>query len=71
MGNPIIIGLAGWSGAGKTTLIAQLIPVLTVRGISVSTANTPIMISTSIRQAKTRTSIDARAAAARPATIIA
>jgi molybdopterin-guanine dinucleotide biosynthesis adapter protein len=37
MRNPLIIGLAGWSGAGKTTLITRLIPVLTVRGISVST----------------------------------
>ena len=32
-----IIGLAGWSGAGKTTLIAKLIPVLKARGLSVST----------------------------------
>jgi molybdopterin-guanine dinucleotide biosynthesis adapter protein len=37
MRNPLIIGLAGWSGAGKTTLITRLIPVLTARGISVST----------------------------------
>jgi molybdopterin-guanine dinucleotide biosynthesis protein B len=37
MRNPLIIGFAGWSGAGKTTLITQLIPVLTARGISVST----------------------------------
>jgi molybdopterin-guanine dinucleotide biosynthesis adapter protein len=37
MRNPLVIGFAGWSGAGKTTLIARLIPVLTARGISVST----------------------------------
>ena len=32
-----IIGLAGWSGAGKTVLVARLIPHLTARGITVST----------------------------------
>jgi molybdopterin-guanine dinucleotide biosynthesis adapter protein len=32
-----VIGLAGWSGAGKTTLIARLIPELNRRGHSVST----------------------------------
>lgn len=32
-----VIGLAGWSGAGKTTLIVKLIPALRARGISVST----------------------------------
>ena len=32
-----IIGFAGWSGAGKTTLIVNLIPVLRARGLSVST----------------------------------
>lgn len=32
-----VVGLAGWSGAGKTTLIAKLIPVLNARGLSVST----------------------------------
>jgi molybdopterin-guanine dinucleotide biosynthesis protein B len=32
-----IIGFAGWSGAGKTTLITRLIPVLTARGVGVST----------------------------------
>jgi len=32
-----VIGLAGWSGAGKTTLIVRLIPELVRRGISVST----------------------------------
>jgi molybdopterin-guanine dinucleotide biosynthesis protein B len=32
-----VIGLAGWSGAGKTTLVAKLIPELNHRGLSVST----------------------------------
>ena len=32
-----VIGLAGWSGAGKTTLIVKLIPALQARGFSVST----------------------------------
>ena len=32
-----VIGLAGWSGAGKTTLIVKLIPFLCQRGFSVST----------------------------------
>jgi len=32
-----IIGLAGWSGAGKTTLIAKLIPGILGRGLRVST----------------------------------
>lgn len=32
-----VIGLAGWSGAGKTTLIVKLIPVLRARGLRVST----------------------------------
>jgi molybdopterin-guanine dinucleotide biosynthesis protein B len=32
-----VIGLAGWSGAGKTTLIVKLIPYLCERGITVST----------------------------------
>lgn len=32
-----IIGLAGWSGAGKTTLIAKLIPAIIGRGLTVST----------------------------------
>src|SRR5271165_99046 len=31
------IGFAGWSGAGKTTLIKGLIPELNRRGLSVST----------------------------------
>jgi molybdopterin-guanine dinucleotide biosynthesis protein B len=32
-----IAGFAGWSGAGKTTLIVKLIPALLARGLSVST----------------------------------
>jgi molybdopterin-guanine dinucleotide biosynthesis protein B len=32
-----VIGLAGWSGAGKTTLIVKLIPVLRACGLTVST----------------------------------
>ena len=32
-----VIGLAGWSGAGKTTLVCKLIPELIARGHRVST----------------------------------
>jgi molybdopterin-guanine dinucleotide biosynthesis protein B len=32
-----VIGFAGWSGAGKTTLIVKLIPALNRQGLSVST----------------------------------
>lgn len=32
-----VIGLAGWSGAGKTTMLIRLIPELAARGVSVST----------------------------------
>jgi molybdopterin-guanine dinucleotide biosynthesis adapter protein len=32
-----VIGLAGWSGAGKTSLLAKLIPRLVGRGVTVST----------------------------------
>lgn len=32
-----VIGVAGWSGAGKTTLIVKLIPYLRERGLTVST----------------------------------
>lgn len=32
-----IFGLAGWSGAGKTTLVVRLLPELIGRGLSVST----------------------------------
>ncbi len=37
MKTPRIIGFAGWSGAGKTTLITKLIPELKAQGFSVST----------------------------------
>ena len=32
-----VLGLAGWSGAGKTTLMASLIPLLVEAGLRVST----------------------------------
>ena len=32
-----VIGVAGWSGAGKTTLITRVIPVLMRRGLKVAT----------------------------------
>lgn len=32
-----LIGFSGWSGAGKTTLIAAVIPLLRARGLGVST----------------------------------
>jgi molybdopterin-guanine dinucleotide biosynthesis protein B len=32
-----IFGLAGWSGCGKTTLLAAVIPELVARGLAVST----------------------------------
>lgn len=32
-----LIGLAGWSGAGKTTLMTRLIPAMAARGLGVST----------------------------------
>ncbi len=32
-----VLGLAGWSGAGKTTLVARLLPELIGRGLTVST----------------------------------
>src|SRR5271169_5391682 len=32
-----IIGLAGWSGSGKPTLVTRVIPVLTGRGLKVAT----------------------------------
>ena len=32
-----IIGIAGWKGSGKTTLVTRLLPVLTGRGFAVST----------------------------------
>lgn len=32
-----VIGVAGWSGAGKTTLVAKLLPALIAQGLRVST----------------------------------
>lgn len=32
-----VIGLAGWSGAGKTSLISKLLPALVAQGLRVST----------------------------------
>ncbi|MDW3204676.1 MAG: molybdopterin-guanine dinucleotide biosynthesis protein B [Alphaproteobacteria bacterium] len=32
-----VLGIAGFSGAGKTTLVTRLIPALVARGLSVST----------------------------------
>jgi molybdopterin-guanine dinucleotide biosynthesis protein B len=32
-----LIGLAGWSGSGKTHLVARLVPALIARGVRVST----------------------------------
>lgn len=32
-----VIGLAGWSGAGKTALVARMLPRLIARGLTVST----------------------------------
>ncbi len=32
-----VLGIVGWSGAGKTTLITQLIPLLSRRGLRVAT----------------------------------
>src|SRR5665213_2593661 len=32
-----VFGFAGWSGSGKTTLIEKLLPILTGRGLRVST----------------------------------
>jgi len=32
-----LFGLAGWSGAGKTTLVVRLLPALAARGLTVST----------------------------------
>jgi molybdopterin-guanine dinucleotide biosynthesis adapter protein len=32
-----VVGLAGWSGAGKTTLMTRVIPVLVRRGLTVAT----------------------------------
>ncbi len=32
-----VLGIAGWSGAGKTTLVVRLLPALAARGLVVST----------------------------------
>jgi molybdopterin-guanine dinucleotide biosynthesis protein B len=32
-----VLGLVGWSGSGKTSLIVQLLPMLITRGLTVST----------------------------------
>ncbi len=32
-----VLGIVGWSGSGKTTLVTKLIPLLRVRGMTVST----------------------------------
>jgi molybdopterin-guanine dinucleotide biosynthesis adapter protein len=32
-----VVGIAGWSGAGKTTLMTRVIPVLVQRGLKVAT----------------------------------
>jgi molybdopterin-guanine dinucleotide biosynthesis protein B len=32
-----VLGIVGWSGAGKTTLITRLIPLLTQRGLTITT----------------------------------
>jgi molybdopterin-guanine dinucleotide biosynthesis protein B len=37
MHEPLVLGLVGWSGAGKTTLIKKLLPLLVARGLRVAT----------------------------------
>lgn len=32
-----LLGIAGWSGAGKTTLVERMLPLLQARGLTVST----------------------------------
>ena len=32
-----VLGVAGWSGSGKTHLLTRLIPLLVVRGLKVAT----------------------------------
>ena len=34
--NSPVLGIVGWSGSGKTTLLESLLPMLTVRGVSVN-----------------------------------
>ena len=36
-GHRLVIGLAGFSGAGKTTLAEQLIPLLVAKGFNIAT----------------------------------
>jgi len=43
-----VLGIAGWSGSGKTTMLARLLPVLMARGLVVS----------SVKQAGPRFDID-------------
>lgn len=35
--NPRLFGIVGWSGQGKTTLLVELVALLTARGLKVST----------------------------------
>ena len=37
IGGRRVFGLAGWSGAGKTTLIERLLPIFAARGLKVAT----------------------------------
>jgi molybdopterin-guanine dinucleotide biosynthesis protein B len=37
MQEPLVLGLVGWSGAGKTTLMKSMLPLLVARGLRVST----------------------------------
>jgi molybdopterin-guanine dinucleotide biosynthesis adapter protein len=37
MQDPLVLGLVGWSGAGKTTLMKKLLPLLTARGLRIAT----------------------------------
>jgi molybdopterin-guanine dinucleotide biosynthesis protein B len=37
MQEPLVLGLVGWSGAGKTTLMKHMLPLLVARGLRVAT----------------------------------
>lgn len=37
MSSARVLGIVGWSGSGKTTLITRLIPLLTQRGLKITT----------------------------------
>lgn len=37
MREPVVLGLVGWSGAGKTALLTRLLPLLVARGLRVAT----------------------------------